>query len=156
MLANNSRPVPTHSSAEGAPPGRGARGELVGRDVDGQRSGVGVEGDDVAVAHARQRSAGGRLGGEMDCGRDLSGRAGHAAVGDQRHPVAAVLQHAQSRGELVQFGHAEALRPLVTQHRDEIAVQRAGFECVQELLLAVEHHGRRGDRPVLADRRPTS
>ena len=62
--------------------------------------------DQVAVAHPRERAADGGLGRDVDGGRDLAGRAGHPAVGDERDPVAAVLQHAERRGQLVQLGHA--------------------------------------------------
>ena len=49
----------------------------------------------------------------------------HAAVGDQRHLVAAVLQHAEHRGQLVQFRHAVGLRSLEADDGDEVAVELA-------------------------------
>ena len=93
-------------------------------------------------------------GREMDCGRDLSGSTGHPAVGHQRDPVAAVLQHAERRGELVQLGHADRAGTLIAQYRDEVAVQLAGLEGGEEVGLVVEDDGRCGDHAMLGfDRR---
>ena len=61
MLANNSRPVPTISVARRCAAGRGAGGELVVGNVQGQGARDGVDGDDVAVADPCQRTAGGGL-----------------------------------------------------------------------------------------------
>ena len=66
-------------------------------DSDLEQAGVGVDGDQVAVAHPGERAAERGLGRDVDGGRDLARRAGHAAVGDQRDPLAAVLQHAERR-----------------------------------------------------------
>ena len=71
-----------------------------------------IEPDDVAVAHARERPAGQRLGRDVDRGRHLAARARHAPVGDQRDLEAAVLQHAERRRQLVQLGHAVGARAL--------------------------------------------
>ena len=102
-----------------------ARPRSAGVDQRFQRAGLGVEADDVAVAQPRQRAAVGRLGRQMDRGRHLARGAGHAAVGDQRHLEALVLQHAQRRRQLVQLGHAVGLRALEADHGDEVAVQLA-------------------------------
>ena len=76
----------------------------------------------------------------------LPGRAGHPAVGDDRDPLPAVLEHAERRGELVQLGHAVGGRALVADHRDEVpAVELAGLEGGQEVGLVVEDDRRRGD-----------
>ena len=59
----------------------------------------------------------------------LARGARHAAVGDQRHLAAAVLQHAQRRRQLVQLGHAVGLRALEADHGDEVAVELAALEA---------------------------
>ena len=90
----------------------------------------------------------------MDRARDLARRAGHAPVGDERDAVAAVLQNAQRRSELVQFGHAVRARALEAHHDDDVAVELARDERRLYRLLVVEHAGRSLDRPALAlDRR---
>ena len=76
-------------------------------------------------ANLGDRPAGCRLRGDVDGGRNLAGGAGHAPVGDEGYPVSAVLQGAERRGQLVQFGHAVGLRSLEADHRDEVAVELA-------------------------------
>ena len=73
----------------------------------------------------RDRAAVRGLGRHVDRGRHLARGAGHAPVGDQRHLAAAVLQHAERRGQLVQLGHAVGLRALEADHGDEVAVELA-------------------------------
>ena len=85
----------------------------------------------------------------MDGRRHLAGGAGHAPVGNQRHLVAAVLQHAKEGRELVQLRHAIGLRPLETHHGDEIALQLAGLESGCQLALVDEHPCRRLDHTML-------
>ena len=85
----------------------------------------------------------------MDRRRHLAGGAGHAPVGDQRHLVTAVLQHAEERREFVQLRHAVGLRPLEAHHGDEIALQLAGLEGCCQLALVDEHPRRRLDHTML-------
>ena len=68
--------------------------------------------DQVAVLHPRERAADGGLRREVDGGRHLARGAGHPAVGDQRDPLAAVLEDAERGGELVQLRHAVGRRAL--------------------------------------------
>ena len=90
----------------------------------------------------------------MDRRRHLARGARQAPVGDQRDAMAAVLQHAERRHQLVQLRHADRLRPLKAHHRDEVAVEFAGPEGRMQLLLAVEHPRRRLDHvPFGRDRR---
>ena len=108
-------------------------------DVQVEQAAVGVDGDQVAVLDPRERTAEGGLGRDVDGGRDLAGRAGHPAVGDDRDLLAAVLQHAERGGQLVQLGHAVGGRALVADHRDEVAaVELAGAERLEEVVLVVE------------------
>ena len=72
---------------------------------------------------ARQRPAVRGLGREVDGGGDLARGAGHAAVGNQGHLEALVLQHAEGRGQLVQLGHAVGLRTLEADHGDMVALE---------------------------------
>ena len=71
----SSRPVPAHSTSYGARPVRRAQLELVVGDVEVEQPGRGVDGDQVAVAHPRERAAEGGLGGHVDRGEHLARRA---------------------------------------------------------------------------------
>ena len=125
--ANSSRPVPWLAA-------RGMRRlALAEVDVDLEPAALGVDAHDVAVAQARQRPAGGRLGRAVDRRRDLARGAAHAAVGDERDAVAAVLQHAQRGRELVQLGHPVGARALVADDRDDVAVELAALEGGEEV-----------------------
>ena len=124
-------------------------------DVDLEPAGLGVHAHDVAVAQARQRTAGGGLGRAVQRGRDLARGAAHAAVGDERDAVAAVHQHAQRGRELVQLGHAVRARALVADDRDEVAVELAAVERGEEVALVVEDARGRGHDAVLGRDRQT-
>ena len=141
--------------ALGRPAGDRPAGERLVVDVEVEQAAVGVDGDQVAVLDPRQRTAERGLRRHVDGGRDLAGRAGHPAVGDDRDLLAAVLEHAERRGELVQLGHPVGGRALVADHRDEVAaVERALGEGREEVVLVVEDDRRRGHQPVLGlDRR---
>ena len=80
---------------------------------------------------------------------DLARGAGEAPVGHQRDLVAAILQHAERRHQLVQFRHAVRLRPLEAHDDDDVAVELAGPERLLQLLLGVEHPRRRLDHVPL-------
>src|SRR3546814_5513562 len=65
----------------------------------------------------------------------------------------AVLEHAERRGELVQFGHAVGARALEADDDDHVAIEFAGLEGILHLLLIAEHARGRLDRPaILLDR----
>ena len=86
----------------------------------------------------------------MDGGRHLARRAGHAAVGHDRDPLAAVLQHPERGRQLVQLGHAVGGRALVADDRDQVAaVEPALGEGGEEVGLVVEDHRGCGDHAVL-------
>ena len=73
-------------------------------------------------------------GVHVDRRRHLAGRAGHAAVGDERDLVAAVLQHAERRRQLVQLGHAVgAPGPGSGRPRRSRASSVAGLERGEEV-----------------------
>ena len=55
------------------------------------------------------------------------------------------LQHGQRRRELVQLGHPVGLRTLPAHDAHDVALQLAGIENAQELVLRIEHPGRRFD-----------
>src|SRR3546814_6130373 len=59
----------------------------------------------------------------------------------------AVLEHAERRGELVQFGHAVGARALEADDDDHVAIEFAGLEGILHLLLIAEHARGRLDRP---------
>ena len=92
-VPNNSRPRPC-ALPDSCGCGDSRRAQLVLGHTGLERAGDGVEPDDVAVAHARQRAAGTHFGRDVDGRRHLARRAGHAAVGHQRDLKAALLQHA--------------------------------------------------------------
>ena len=80
----------------------------------------------------------------------LARRTGHPAVGDDRDPLAAVLQHAEGGHQLVQLGHAVGGRALVADDGDEVAAVEAALgEGGEEVGLVVEDHRRRGHDAVL-------
>src|SRR3954453_5706899 len=118
-------------------------------DVDLQAAALGVDAHDVPVTQARQRAGGARLGGAVQGGRPLAGRATHAAVGDERHAMSAVHQQAQRRRQLVQLGHPVRPRALVAHDRDDVAVEVAALERRQEVALVVEDARGRGHDAVL-------
>ena len=97
----------------------------------------------------RQRTAAKRFGQTMDRRRHLAARARHPAVGDQRDLEALVLQHAERRGQLVQFGHAVGARPLEADDDHHVAVELARLERGEHLVLVGEDARRRLDRPAL-------
>ena len=109
----------------------------------------GVDADDVAVADFRDRAAVRGLGRDVDRGRDLAGGAGHAAIGQERDLEAAVLQDAELRGELVQFGHADRLGALEADDGDDVAIEFAGLERGLQALLGMEDAGLGLDDAVL-------
>ena len=140
--------MPTQSSSlAGAPVP--VTGEQLGiRQLDMKCADLAVEADHVAVAHPGQGTANGALGSEVDRRGDLAGGTRHPAVGDQRDAVPAVLQHAQQRRELVQFGHPVGPRTLVAHDDDDVAFQFAAGERLHDLRLVIEHPSRRRDHPM--------
>ncbi len=65
----------------------------------------------------------------MDGGRHFAGSARHAAVGDERHAMPPILEHAQGRHQLVELRHAVGLRPLEAHHGDEVAVSSPALKA---------------------------
>ena len=112
-------------------------------DIEGARSCI--DANDVAVLDLRNRSTVGRLWRDVNRRRNFAGRTGHASVGHQGDAMAAILQHTEHRRQLVQFGHADRTRPLETHDRDEVSIQIAALECGLDVVLIVEHDGRRFD-----------
>ena len=84
---------------------------------------------EVAVAHACASGPPSRHSGEtwMAAGT-LPEAPDMRPVGHERDLEAAVEQHAERRGELVQLRHAVRARALPLDHRDEVAVELAGLE----------------------------
>src|SRR3546814_12906564 len=79
---------------------------------DLERAGLRADADDVAIADLADRAAAERLGADVDRAGHLARCARHPAIGDQSHAKSAVLEHAERRGELVQFGHSVCARAL--------------------------------------------
>ena len=145
ISANNSRPVP-----DGRRRRVGRRARCRGRRRPLRASPVRrIEPDDVAVANPGERAVGQRLGRDVDRRRHFAARAGHAAVGDQRDPVAAVLEHAQRGRQLVQLGHAVGARALEAHDHRDVAVELARLERLEHLILVGKAARRRFDRPAL-------
>ncbi|KAG0919758.1 hypothetical protein G6F32_015972 [Rhizopus arrhizus] len=114
-----------------------------------QRAGFTIQADHVALADLRQRATARRFRRHVDGRRNLARGAGQAAVGDQRHAPALVLQPAQQRRQRMQFRHAVRTRALVTHHRHEmLGQQTAGVQLVQH-LRRIDHHRRCLDAAVL-------
>ena len=77
----------------------------------------------------------------MDGCQYLARCAGHAAISEQGHALATVLQCGQCGREFVQLGHAIGTRPLTAHDSNEVAVevlalvQFPGFECGNQRIL---------------------
>ena len=126
IKAKSSRPGAVARSAGGAA-GRG-RTSPPASTRTAQLAALGAEAHDIAVPEARRSARRRGLGRDVDRGRDLARGARHPPVGDQGDLEAAVLQHAQRRRQLVQFGHAVGARALEADDHDHVAVQLAGVE----------------------------
>ncbi len=144
MAAEGGEQVAAHAVAIGAQvrTGRRARLPFVIRHQHVEHARGRIHAHHVAAAHAPDRASVQRLGADMDGCRYLARRARHAPVGYQRHMEAAVLQHRQRGRELVQLGHAARGRALPRQHRNEVSLQLAALECVQHIVLMLEHDRR--------------
>jgi hypothetical protein len=62
-------------------------------------------------------------------------------VGDQRHALAAVLEHAERRGQLVQFRHAVGARALETDHHDQFRSSSPALKARALLLVEKQRTG---------------
>ena len=71
----------------------------------------------------------------MNSRQHLTRCARHPAVCYERNPEAAILQDPQVRCEFVQLGHAVGARSLPDQDGDEILLEFAGIESIDERLL---------------------
>ena len=121
-------------------------------DVDrtGERRAIDHDLDDVAVAHAADRTAVQRL--RTDVADARAGRdAGEAAVRDQRD-VLAPRQISERRRDLRRLLHAGARRTVADQH-DDVALANRGDALVAALHRAnrvalVDEHARRSAMPI--------
>src|SRR5690349_4401806 len=86
----------------------------------------------------------------MDRARHLSARARHAAISYEGNAVSAILQHAEWRGQLVEFGHAVRARALEAHDDNDIAVELAGLERGLHGGLIRKDACGRLDRPTVA------
>jgi hypothetical protein len=68
----------------------------------------------------------------------LPGRARHPPIGDQGDPIAAILKHAERGRQLVQLRHAVGARALEADHDHDVAVELAGLEGGEHLVLIRE------------------
>src|SRR5207245_2323176 len=104
------------------------------------------------VAHAGERSIGQGFGRHVDCRRNLPARARHASIGYKRYALAAILEHAQRRRKLVEFGHSVGAWPLKADDDDTIAAKFAGLEGGEHLVLIRKAPSRGFDQPsILVD-----
>src|SRR5262249_50299867 len=124
-----------------------ALGEFLGRDLHVERAVHGVDGDDVAVADQRDRAAHGGLRPHM-ADAEPAGRAGEAAVGDERDLVAHALA-VQRRGGGQHLTHAgAAARSLVADHQNLAFAIFLLADRLEAGLLAVEAARRAGELQV--------
>ncbi len=105
-----------------------------------------IDADDVAILDPRDGAAMRGFRRDVNGGGHLARRAGHAPIGDQRYLVAAIQQHTQRGGKIVQFRHAVSAGALEPNHGDEIAIQFAALERGDQLFLFVKHDRRRFDQ----------
>src|SRR6202043_1002126 len=139
-------------------PGFGAGGELAVAQLDVQRTLLGIELDDVAVANEPDRAAHGSLGPDVT-DAEAARRAGETAVGDQRDLAAHALTVERSGGRQ-HFTHAgAAFRALVTDDQHVAFPVRPVLDVFEESSLPVEaargpaetqarHAGNLNDRAV--------
>ena len=105
--------------------------------------------DQIAVAQLADRTTAQRFGRQVDRGRHLAARAGHAPIGQQRDLEAAILQHAERRGQLVQFRHAVGARTLEADDDHDIALQFTRLEGAKHIVLVLKDGGGRLGGPTL-------
>src|SRR6266851_1502771 len=129
-------------------PGAAALGQLGIADRDVDRAGDGVDRDLVAVAQQRDRAADRRLRPDM-ADAEAVRRAGEAAVGDQRHPIADTLA-VKGGGRRQHLAHAgPAARPLVADDDDVAVLVAALLDRGEGILFAIEAEGRAGKAQCL-------
>ena len=104
--------------------------------------------DDVAVAHPGDRAGVHGLGRHVDGGRDGSGRAAHPAVGDQRDGCRGSAAR-RATGSARAARACRWPRALVADHDDDVAVELAPRERLEEADLVGEDPRRRLDHAVL-------
>ncbi len=85
----------------------------------------------------------------MDRRRHLARRTGHAPVSDQRDLETAVLQQTEIGRQLVQLGHAVGTRPLEAHHCNDVSLQLARLERLDQLQLIGKDPRRRFHDAVL-------
>src|SRR5260221_10036300 len=96
-----------------------ARRQLGIAELDTERAGLGVQGDDVAVAQQPDRTADRRLGSDM-ADAEAAGGAGAATVGDERHLLAHALA-VNGRGGREHLAHAGAAARSLVADDDDLA-----------------------------------
>ena len=134
MKANSSRPVPTGG-------GGGWRG-LARGEIDADRLELAARG---RTAGSRRRRAAAPAGRPASASGETWIAAGTLPLAPDMRPsvtsatlMAAVLQHAERRGQLVQLGHAVGARALEADDDDHVAVELAGLERREHLVLVGE------------------
>ena len=106
--------------------------------VEIDRAGRGVDGDDVAVAHQRDRPAFRRLGADM-ADAEAARRAREAPVGDQRDFLAHALAVERGGGRQ-HLAHARAaLGAFVADDDDRAFLDLARLDGREAIFLAFEH-----------------
>src|SRR5690606_33726352 len=142
VVAHEGEQLASAAHGRSRPGRRLTLGEFGLVDLQHQLSAFTIDTNKVAIAHPRQRPAIESLRTDMNGRRDLARSTGHAPISDQRHLETAILQHAQIGRHLVQLGHAVATRPLEAHHGDEITLQLAGLERLDQLQLVLEYQRR--------------
>ena len=111
---------------------------------------LGVDGDDVAVAHQRDGSAVLRLGRHV-ADDEAVGAAGEAAVGEERHVLAEARAHDDGGGRQHLRHAGPALRALVADHDHAALADLAALDGVRACPPRSRRPGRgpENDRPSL-------
>src|SRR5690606_11045526 len=85
---------------------------------------------------------------QVDCGGNLTRRARHPAICNQRDTEATILQNPQCRGQFVHYWHAARVWTLNADHRDIIFIQLTAFERSLHIFMSVEDHRRGFDYAI--------
>src|SRR5262245_49961090 len=111
--------------------------------IDLEHAFVGVDGDDVAVAHMRDRSADGGLGADMS-DAEAAGGAGETSVGDEGDLAAHALS-VERGGRCQHLAHARAaLGALIADHEHVAFPVLAVLDRLEAGFFAVETTRRTG------------
>ena len=125
-------------------PGSAAARQFVVRQVHVERVGLGVDGDDVAVAHQRQPAAQIRFGRDMAHHKAVR-PAGETSVGDERHALAQPLAH-DNRGDGEHLAHTgAALRPFIANDHHIAVGDTVLLDGFQRQFFRVKDLSRAGE-----------